>query len=32
MPNIDDMILRTVTANASAAAHREHAPHDDHHS
>jgi cation diffusion facilitator family transporter len=32
MPNIDDMVLRTVTANASAAAHREHAPHDDHHS
>ena len=32
MPNIDDMILRTVTANASAAAHREHAPHHDHHS
>jgi cation diffusion facilitator family transporter len=32
MPNIDDMILRTVTAKASAAAHHEHAPHDDHHS
>ena len=32
MPNIDDMVLRTVTANASAAAHREHAPHDDHQS